>query len=285
MTDFLVDQISVKPELQDFSLEIDNYKNYTPYHIEKKNFSENTLKENQYLQSKQQKSFLSPILENNLKKKEKEKFVKISMQDKEKFSELSDADIPPLTQIKKFSGKGKKNIKKIENIENKNCLKKKKKNKIISTNEISTIETLNSHLDSEKASTSELKDLSKKKRIYNRRPDIKVKRWTKEECQLYEEFIKNYFLAMKDSSSKRNTKVFLQMSEFIGTKVPSQCRSHHQKFYKKLIRSLNGEDVKKKRGKKASKKKIEDQEKNIIFSYENKMKDLNSKILFFFLNF
>ena len=286
MTDFLIDQVSIKPELQDFSLEIDTYKNYMPYCPEnKKKFPENAFKENHYSPSKQQKLILSPILENNLKKHENEKFNKISIRDREKFSELSDGDIPPLTQIKKFSGKGKKKIKKSGTIEKENNIKKVKKNKIVTANEISTIETLNSQFDSEKASISELKEFSKKKRIYNRRPDIKVKRWTKEECQLYEEFIKNYFLAMKDSSSKRNTKVFLQMSEFIGTKVPSQCRSHHQKFYKKLIRSLNGEDVKKKRGKKATKKKIDEEEKNLNLSYNDRIKNFNSKKYTFFYNF
>ena len=39
---------------------------------------------------------------------------------------------------------------------------------------------------------------------------------------------------MKSSTSKRNSKIFLLMSQFIGSKSPSQCRSHHQKFYKKL---------------------------------------------------
>ncbi len=49
---------------------------------------------------------------------------------------------------------------------------------------------------------------------------------------------------MKDSGSKRNTKIFQLMSKFIG-KTPSQCRSHHQKvnlyftqFYKKVIENL-----------------------------------------------
>ena len=53
---------------------------------------------------------------------------------------------------------------------------------------------------------------------------------------------------MGENSNKRNSKVFLQMADYIGTKTPSQCRSHHQKFYKKLIRSLrNPGEIKKKK--------------------------------------
>lgn len=36
------------------------------------------------------------------------------------------------------------------------------------------------------------------------------------------------------------------MSHFIGTKTPSQCRSHHQKFFKRLQRNrmiANGQPV------------------------------------------
>lgn len=47
-----------------------------------------------------------------------------------------------------------------------------------------------------------------------------------------------YIDIMKDSSSKRNKKIFLLMSKFIGSKSPSQCRSHHQKFFKKIIKTL-----------------------------------------------
>ena len=48
-----------------------------------------------------------------------------------------------------------------------------------------------------------------------------MKRWTKEEALLYEKFIEMYLDIMRDSSSKRNKKIFLLMSKFIGTKSPS----------------------------------------------------------------
>ena len=41
-------------------------------------------------------------------------------------------------------------------------------------------------------------------------------RWTREEALLYEKFIEMYADIMRDSSSKRNTKIFLLMSKFIG---------------------------------------------------------------------
>jgi len=34
------------------------------------------------------------------------------------------------------------------------------------------------------------------------------------------------------SSLRRSQKLFLQMSKFIGTRSPDQCRSHHQKTMK-----------------------------------------------------
>ena len=68
--------------------------------------------------------------------------------------------------------------------------------------------------------------------------DKKVKRWTAEESKLYESFIEKYFDLMGETSSKRNAKIFLVMSNFIQGKTPSQCRSHHQKFYKKVVQNL-----------------------------------------------
>lgn len=71
------------------------------------------------------------------------------------------------------------------------------------------------------------------KRAYNKKNKEKVKRWTREEGALYENFIHMYSDIMKNSVSKRNSKIFLLMSKFIGfnlklaTKTPSQCRSHH----------------------------------------------------------
>lgn len=80
------------------------------------------------------------------------------------------------------------------------------------------------------------------KRPYNKKTMEKIKRWTKEESSLYEQFIEMYADIFNDPSSKRVTKIFIFMSKYIGTKTPSQCRSHHQKFFKKIqgMKSLGG---------------------------------------------
>lgn len=72
------------------------------------------------------------------------------------------------------------------------------------------------------------------KRPYNKKTMEKIKRWTKEESALYEQFIDMYADIFNDPSSKRVTKIFIFMSKYIGSKTPSQCRSHHQKFFKKI---------------------------------------------------
>ena len=74
------------------------------------------------------------------------------------------------------------------------------------------------------------------KRVYTKRTTDKIRRWTKEESKLYEDFIEMYSDIFNDSSSKRVTKIFIFMANYIGTKTPSQCRSHHQKFFRRIQR-------------------------------------------------
>ena len=103
-----------------------------------------------------------------------------------------------------------------------------------------------------------------KKRVYTKRTTEKIRRWTKEEADQYEKFIDMYSDIFNESGSKRVTKVFIQMSQFIGTKTPSQCRSHHQKFFKRLQRArllaaghiINEDDFKKKRKNNTKKQKV-----------------------------
>ena len=82
----------------------------------------------------------------------------------------------------------------------------------------------------------------KKRREYKKKNIEKVQRWTAEENQKYEKFIFDHENIMENSSLKRNAKIFLAMSEFIASKTPSQCRSHHQKFYKKLCENKQNND-------------------------------------------
>lgn len=77
-----------------------------------------------------------------------------------------------------------------------------------------------------------------KKRVYTKRTDDKIRRWTADECKKYEEFIVQHSNVMCDSSIKRTEKIFLSMSQYIGTKTASQCRSHHQKFFKRVLAEL-----------------------------------------------
>ena len=77
--------------------------------------------------------------------------------------------------------------------------------------------------------------ISKSKRIYNRRCDDRIKRWTAEECKLYEIFISANYELMNNTGHKRSSRVFLIMAQYIKTKNAAQCRSHHQKFYKRTL--------------------------------------------------
>lgn len=65
--------------------------------------------------------------------------------------------------------------------------------------------------------------LSQTKRIYTKKMIEEIKRWTKEECDLYGKFIEMYYDVMIDKMNKRSTKVFRLMSEYLVTKTPSQC--------------------------------------------------------------
>ncbi|CAD8050923.1 unnamed protein product [Paramecium primaurelia] len=59
--------------------------------------------------------------------------------------------------------------------------------------------------------------------------------WDDNEHSIYLEFLQNS--RGPNNSYKKGYPLFKQMSEFIGTRSPSQCRSHHQKFnpYSQLI--------------------------------------------------
>ncbi|CAK70674.1 unnamed protein product (macronuclear) [Paramecium tetraurelia] len=55
--------------------------------------------------------------------------------------------------------------------------------------------------------------------------------WTPEEHQTYVEFLQNHQTqSISSQENKKNNKIFKLMSQTIGTRSPSQCRSHHQKF-------------------------------------------------------
>ena len=59
----------------------------------------------------------------------------------------------------------------------------------------------------------------------------KIKHWTNEENKLYYKFLEQF--PVESSLINKKKKIFKQMAEFIKTKNPNQCRSHHQKFSQK----------------------------------------------------
>ncbi|CAD8180177.1 unnamed protein product [Paramecium pentaurelia] len=65
---------------------------------------------------------------------------------------------------------------------------------------------------------------STKRKLYN------IGHWTTKEHNLYLSFREKNKEIMLDSDLKKQNKIFKQMSNFIKTRQPSQCRSHHQKF-------------------------------------------------------
>ncbi|CAD8140646.1 unnamed protein product [Paramecium pentaurelia] len=80
-------------------------------------------------------------------------------------------------------------------------------------------DSLNNELTNTKSPKSK-----KIKKIDSLSPKKNVGHWTNEEHEKYLKFLEDNTLM------KKNNKIFKPMSEIIGTRSPSQCRSHHQKF-------------------------------------------------------
>lgn len=95
----------------------------------------------------------------------------------------------------------------------------------------------------EAVSTCDSNGYSKGKRIYLKKNPEKIRRWSNGECIKYEEFILEHYQCLNGSSSNRTNKIFLLMSQTIGTKTPTQCRSHHQKFFKRVLKRHLTKDV------------------------------------------
>ncbi|CAK84945.1 unnamed protein product (macronuclear) [Paramecium tetraurelia] len=85
--------------------------------------------------------------------------------------------------------------------------------------EINFKDSLNNELTSTRSPKSK-----KIKKCDSLSPKKNVGHWTKEEHEKYLKFLED------NIQMKKNNKIFKPMSEIIGTRSPSQCRSHHQKF-------------------------------------------------------
>ncbi|CAD8094696.1 unnamed protein product [Paramecium sonneborni] len=63
-----------------------------------------------------------------------------------------------------------------------------------------------------------------------KKENINIGHWSTIEHTNYINFLSQYENIMNSSMMKKTSKIFKLMSELIGTRTPSQCRSHHQKF-------------------------------------------------------
>ena len=60
-----------------------------------------------------------------------------------------------------------------------------------------------------------------------------TRNWNFQENSLYIEFLKENKRSFEDESTRRSSKIFLEMSLSLRTKSPEQCRTHHQKIMTK----------------------------------------------------
>ncbi|CAD8058100.1 unnamed protein product [Paramecium sonneborni] len=60
--------------------------------------------------------------------------------------------------------------------------------------------------------------------------NIRQGHWTTAEHQLYLDFLYQSQDLIESSQNSKGQRLFKKMSQVIGTRSPSQCRSHHQKF-------------------------------------------------------
>ena len=62
---------------------------------------------------------------------------------------------------------------------------------------------------------------------------LKYTKWNDEEKELYIAFLSERGEDFRSEHDRRSGKVFLEMSAFIENRNSEQCRSHHQKMFKK----------------------------------------------------
>ncbi|CAD8200580.1 unnamed protein product [Paramecium pentaurelia] len=81
--------------------------------------------------------------------------------------------------------------------------------------------------------TSKKSQATKKKISKEQSQNVKKNQghWSNQEHQIYVEFLQQHQnTTMQNQQNRKNNKIFKLMSMTIGTRSPSQCRSHHQKF-------------------------------------------------------
>ena len=99
-----------------------------------------------------------------------------------------------------------------------------------------TFEGPTPHVMRSSPTTSSVPKASKSKKGQGRT----IKFWTREENILYMRFLEENLDLFKGESHKRRIcRVYVQISQAVGTRTPDQCRSHHQKMMK-WHRSIKG---------------------------------------------
>ncbi|CAD8161612.1 unnamed protein product [Paramecium octaurelia] len=106
------------------------------------------------------------------------------------------------------------------------------------------------HMSNSKQHIKSIK-LTKKQKLEN----INTGHWSAIEHTTYVNFLSQYENIMNSSMMKKTSKIFKQMSELIGTRTPSQCRSHHQKFNPYALRGDNGKRLPRSQRSRAGRKK------------------------------
>ncbi|CAD8082590.1 unnamed protein product [Paramecium sonneborni] len=89
----------------------------------------------------------------------------------------------------------------------------------------------------------------------SKKEHINTGHWSAVEHNTYVNFLSQYENIMNSSMMKKTSKIFKQMSELIGTRTPSQCRSHHQKFNPYAHRGENGKRLPRNERSRAGRKK------------------------------
>jgi hypothetical protein len=53
--------------------------------------------------------------------------------------------------------------------------------------------------------------------------------WNSREVKLYYRYLSSHKSEFTDPQLRKKNKVFIKLADFIGSRTPDQCRSHHQK--------------------------------------------------------
>jgi len=67
------------------------------------------------------------------------------------------------------------------------------------------------------------------RKLYARKNNQHSGTWNLQETKLYVQFIKEHSYMFESVVERRKSRVFYEMSKYVLSRTPQQCRSHHQK--------------------------------------------------------